>query len=101
MKRKILLFVLFGCSLFFVQKSYTQQKSETTIQSWSENDSTTQTGSLLIGGYGEIHFNQQFGSGIRHNGKLDVHRLVLLLGYRFDTNLSFFSEIEFEHVREL
>ena len=82
-------------------KSSDGQIQNNTIQSWSESDSAGQTGSLLIGGYGEVHYNQHFGDGTSHNGNLDVHRMVLLLGYRFDSDISFFSEIEFEHVKEL
>lgn len=56
---------------------------------------------LTIGGYGQIDFNQPFGNGQTYNGKLDVHRLVLLFGYSFTNKLSFVTEIEFEHVKEV
>jgi len=56
---------------------------------------------LNIGGYGQIDYNQPFGGETIQNGKLDVHRLVLLFGYRFTDKLSFVSEIEMEHVREV
>lgn len=56
---------------------------------------------LNIGGYGQIDYNQPFGSGTIENGKLDVHRLVLLFGYRFTNKLSFVTEIEIEHVKEV
>lgn len=56
---------------------------------------------LSIGGYGQIDYNQPFGNGQNYNGKLDVHRLVLLFGYRFSNKLSFVTEIEFEHVKEV
>ena len=58
-------------------------------------------GRLLIGGYGEVHFNQQIGKEMQYNGILDVHRLVLLFGYRFSKRWQFISEIEFEHVKEV
>ena len=35
------------------------------------------------------------------NGELDVQRLVLLLGYRFNDKTQFVTEIEFEHVEEV
>lgn len=56
---------------------------------------------LTIGGYGQIDYNQPVGNNSIHNGTLDVHRLVLLFGYRFNKKLSFISEIEIEHVKEV
>ena len=52
---------------------------------------------LTIGGYGEIHSNHPKNG----NGKVDVHRLVTLLGYKFNDKVQFISEIEFEHVKEV
>lgn len=52
---------------------------------------------VTIGGYGEVIYNQPEGD----NGTLDVHRLVMLLGYRFSDKVQFVSEIEFEHVSEV
>ena len=56
---------------------------------------------LNIGGYAQIDYNQPFGDNKHYNGKLDVHRLVLLFGYRFTDKLSFVTEIEVEHVKEV
>lgn len=56
---------------------------------------------LNIGGYAQIDFNQPFGNDVIQNGKLDVHRLVLLFGYNFNDKLSFVTEIELEHVIEI
>ena len=56
---------------------------------------------LNIGGYAEIDYNQPFGNGERQNGKLDVHRLVMLFGYKFDNKTQFITEIEYEHVKEV
>lgn len=58
-------------------------------------------GNLLIGGYGEVHHNQPLNSGVRDNVKLDVHRIIMLFGYRFNKRIQFISEIEFEHVKEV
>lgn len=58
-------------------------------------------GKLNIGGYAGIHYNQPIDDQIRQNGNLDVHRLVMLFGYNFDSKLSFVTEIEFEHVKEV
>lgn len=56
---------------------------------------------LSIGGYGQIDYNQPFGNESLNNGKLDVHRMVLLFGYRFTNKLQFVTEIEVEHVKEV
>ena len=56
---------------------------------------------LNIGGYAQIDYNQTFGNNTHYNGKLDAHRLVLLFGYRFTNKLSFVTEIEVEHVKEV
>lgn len=58
-------------------------------------------GKLTIGGYGEVHFNQPLNSDIRQNGKLDVHRVVMLFGYSFSNSTQFITEIEYEHVKEV
>lgn len=58
-------------------------------------------GKLVIGGYGEVHYNQPFSSETKNNGTLDVHRMVMLLGYNFNAKTQFISEIEFEHVSEV
>jgi len=59
------------------------------------------SGKLVIGGYGEVHYNQPLSSKIRGNGTLDVHRMVMLLGYNFSAKTQFISELEFEHVSEI
>lgn len=57
-------------------------------------------GNLKIGGYGEVHYNQPISSETKQNGKLDVHRFVLMMGYQFNDRLQFVTELEFEHVKE-
>jgi hypothetical protein len=58
-------------------------------------------GQLMIGGYGEVHYNQPLSSDTRYNGVLDVHRMVVLVGYNFSSRTQLISEIEFEHVSEV
>ena len=53
---------------------------------------------ITFGGYGQIDYNETDGSKA---GKLDVHRLVLLFGYKFNDKVSFLTEIEYEHVKEV
>jgi len=52
---------------------------------------------LTIGGYGEITYNQPESE----NGELDVQRLVMMFGYKFNDKIQFFTEIEYEHVEEV
>jgi hypothetical protein len=58
-------------------------------------------GNLKIGGYGEVHYNQPVSSDVRKNGTLDVHRIIMMLGYQFNDKVQFVSELEFEHVSEV
>ena len=52
---------------------------------------------VTVGAYGEILYNQPEGD----NGELDIQRLVLLFGYRFNDKTQFVTEVEFEHVNEV
>lgn len=56
---------------------------------------------LSIGGYGEVHYNQPFRDDVASNAGLDVHRMVLMFGYKFSERTKFITEIEFEHVSEV
>lgn len=58
-------------------------------------------GNLKIGGYGEVHYNQPISSEQKKNGILDVHRVIMMLGYQFNDKVQFVSELEFEHVSEV
>ncbi|MFK7981845.1 MAG: hypothetical protein AB8G86_17825 [Saprospiraceae bacterium] len=87
-----MLFVLSSLGLF-AQLSDPSQNTADRLLGGSNN--------LNIAGYADIDFNQPLGGGQRNNGKLDIHRLVMLFGYKFDKRTSFVTEIEFEHVKEL
>ncbi|MGS2727092.1 hypothetical protein ACU8DI_10830 [Psychroserpens sp. BH13MA-6] len=52
---------------------------------------------VTVGAYGEITYNQPEAD----NGEMDVQRLVLLFGYRFNDKTQFVTEIEMEHVEEI
>ncbi len=58
-------------------------------------------GKLNIGAYGEVHYNQPIAKSQKETGILDVHRVVMFLGYNFSRKTQFVSEIEFEHVNEI
>ena len=56
--------------------------------------SVTETESKFrFGGYGEIHANWVEGG----SDKLDIHRLVMYIGYDFNDWIQLNSEIELEH----
>jgi hypothetical protein len=56
---------------------------------------------LTVGGYAQIDYNQPVGGGTYNSGGLDVHRMVLMFGYKFNEKVQFISEVEFEHVKEV
>lgn len=78
-----------------------QQSERTNLYKNSAEKILDSNGKLVIGGYGEVHYNQPFSQDTRSNGTLDVHRMVLMLGYNFNAKTQFISEIEFEHVSEV
>jgi hypothetical protein len=55
------------------------------------------TKGVTVGGYGELTYNRKEDQ----NAELDVQRLVLLFGYKFDERTQFITEVEFEHVKEV
>jgi hypothetical protein len=73
---------------------FAQENSDETTQ----NLGTKISEGVSIGGYAQIDYNEPDGSA---PGKLDVHRLVMFLGYKFNEKVSFMSEIEYEHVSEV
>ena len=57
---------------------------------------------ITLGGYGEVHFNNPLPAhGVKRNGSFDVHRMVFLTGYKFSDRLSFVTELEIEHIKEV
>ena len=56
---------------------------------------------VSIGGYAQIDYNQPISSDTKSNGKMDVHRLVMLFAYNFNERTKFVTEIEYEHVKEV
>ncbi len=92
------------CAVLFVFSTQVVAQSFETNQSTLTNSASRMLMSdkkLIFGGYAQIDYNQPFGSNAIQNGKLDVHRLVLLFGYNFNSKLSFITEIEIEHVKEV
>lgn len=98
MKTKTILIALLFSSVFAF--SQTEEKSSNQYTNTATN-LMQKDSKLTIGGYGEIHYNQELDSEVRSNGSLDVHRLVMLFGYNFNERTSFVTELEFEHVKEI
>ena len=99
MKNSILITALFLASLSSAQtlKDSTNLKNNEQVNSSQKMISNSVDSKLTIGGYGEITYNQPESL----NGELDVQRLVLMLGYKFNDRVQFITEIEFEHVSEV
>ncbi|HBL75531.1 MAG: hypothetical protein A2W90_03385 [Bacteroidetes bacterium GWF2_42_66] len=56
---------------------------------------------LSIGGYAQIDYNQKIDGETKYNGIMDVHRMVLMVGYKFNERTRFITELEVEHVQEV
>ena len=98
MKGLLLILIMLTASLF----TFAQESENVSTQYTNSADNLLLTDSkLVVGGYGEVHYNQPMSGSTYNNGKLDVHRVVMLLGYNFNEKTQFISEIEFEHVSEV
>lgn len=96
--KKILTIVL----LFAVSQLWAQDEDKSSdIYTNSADQLLAKDSKLMIGGYGEVHYNQALESGTHNNGSLDVHRMVMLFGYNFNSKTQFITELEFEHVKEV
>ena len=99
MKTRIAILAFFMTTFAFAQTlqdsiTFDPQKQLNAAQRLLSGNYASQ---VTVGAYGEVLYNQPEGS----NGELDVQRLVMLLGYRFNDQVQFITEIEFEHVEEV
>ncbi|HMR15226.1 MAG TPA: porin [Mariniflexile sp.] len=99
MKRIPLLLAIFTTAFTFSQTvpEETSSNPNSQLNGAQRIMSGNITNGVTIGGYGEINYNQPEGG----NGTLDVQRLVMLFGYKFNDRVQFVTEIEFEHVKEV
>ncbi|TDN99998.1 hypothetical protein [Sunxiuqinia elliptica] len=88
-KRLLLILMLAGITASYVNG---QNAAESLLDSESK---------LSIGGYAQIDYNQPLSSDVHQNGKMDIHRLVMLFAYRFNDRTQFVTEVEYEHVKEV
>ncbi|MBG7630094.1 MAG: hypothetical protein IZT56_06650, partial [Bacteroidetes bacterium] len=99
MKQKLTVLALFLVSfLGFSQEENQQQTGKEYLNSGQRLLQDNVPKGITIGGYGQIDYNEPDGSA---PGKLDVHRLVLLFAYKFNDKVSFLTEVELEHVKEV
>lgn len=98
-KQIILLFAFVSLAI----NLYAQQTEQTPAGTYTNSAESmlNSNGKLNIGGYGEVHYNQPISKDQRELGTIDVHRMVMFLGYNFTKRTSFVSEIEFEYAKEL
>lgn len=75
-----------------------QQQQNLSTNSGETLLNSLQSKGFTLGGYGQIDYNEPDGSA---PGNIDVHRLVLLFAYKFNDKVSFLTEVEFEHVKEV
>ena len=92
MRKFVVLFAMSMSSVLMAQNVQNQQNTAQRILAGNIN-----TKGVTVGGYGEITYNRPTGQ----NAELDVQRLVLLFGYKFDERTQFITEVEFEHVKEV
>lgn len=81
--------------------SYGQTYLDSTINSSTKRIMFSDPNAFVFGSYGEAHYNQDIVSNTFQNGNMDLHRVIMFMGYKFNSRLQFFSEIEFEHVKEV
>jgi hypothetical protein len=79
------------------------QKPDSTISTYQSSAESMMSldRKLTIGGYAQVDYNQRIGEDVFNTGVLDVHRVVLLFGYKFNSRTQFITEVEFEHVKEV
>lgn len=101
MKQYILTFLL--AATVFISNAQTTTADSTLSNTYlnTANRMMQTDRKLTIGGYAQIDYNQPLNSDLYNNGNLDVHRLVLLFGYKFNSRTQFITEIEVEHVKEI
>jgi hypothetical protein len=99
MKKVFLLLAILSSSFSYSQTIPRDSSATQNLQQNAVNRilSVDRSSGVIVGGYAQVDYNQPEGL----NGNLDVHRLVLLVGYKFNDKVQFVTEIEYEHVKEL
>ncbi len=95
--RQLFFYTLLFCSSMSINA---QVFIDTTVNS-STKKIQTSSNKLSIGSYGEAHYNAPIEKNTLRNGKADLHRIILFMGYQYSKKLQFFTEIEFEHATKI
>ncbi len=98
--RRVLLIVAIALVSVYSYAQEVEDSNNETVNT-AEKMLNQQDKKLMIGGYGQIDYNQNIDSDVRNNGTLDVHRMVMMFGYNFNDRVQFISEVEYEHVKEV
>ncbi len=85
--------LLFFCTLQATAQDTTYQNTGTRMINSNNR--------LSIRGYAEGNYNQPFVENQRTNGRLEMRRMVLFTGYKFNDHTSFVAEIEVEHGNQI
>lgn len=93
--KRVLFFMLVGMSFTTMGQTTAQNSQQNTAERILSGNVNTK--GVTVGGYGEITYNRPTGK----NAEMDVQRLVLLFGYKFNDKTQFITEVEFEHVKEV
>jgi hypothetical protein len=72
-----------------------EQQKQTTAAQAKQAEAGKESSDNSIGGYGEISYNNYRNDSSRNQA--DLKRFVLFFGHRFNEQLSFNSEVEWEH----
>ncbi len=102
MSKQLLLSIIFFLAIITFGFAQTQTDSITFVPQSQLNAaqrllSGNYASAVTVSAYAEILYNQPEGD----NGELDVQRMVLLFGYRFNDKTQFITEVELEHVNEV
>jgi len=95
------LFLVFVMNCANAQVTSTDSLTNEPLNTASNIIAGNGNGDITISGYAQIDYNQPVGGPVRKNGNLDVHRLIMFVGYKFNDRTHFVTELEFEHVSEL
>ncbi len=88
-------------AIFITSFSYAQVFIDSTVNFGAKRILMDQRKGFSIGSYGEAHYNAPIEKGKFRNGTADLHRVIIYMGYRFNSKLQFFTEIEVEHINEI
>jgi len=100
---KLRLAVFFICVFAFAKAQITTKTDSITFDPQNQLNTAQRllsgnyANAVTVSLYGETTYNQPESD----NGELDIQRLVVLFGYKFNDKTQFVTEIELEHVNEV